>query len=109
MLSKRLRKIADMVDGGSKLADIGTDHAYLPVYLMKEKKILSAVAGDIHYGPYKTAYNFVRNNNMDNSIDVRIGDGLTILNPGETDVLVIAGMGGATIVKILASCPEVVK
>jgi tRNA (adenine22-N1)-methyltransferase len=102
-LSERLRKIADKVPKGARLADIGSDHALLPVYLALERRIVFAVAGEVNEGPYQAAKRQVMRYRLQHLIDVRKGDGLQILAPGEVDVITIAGMGGGLIVDILES------
>ena len=106
-LSARLKKIADMVPAGVTMADIGTDHAYLPIYLVTQNSVTRAIAGDIHYGPYLSAKGAVDANHLEEYISVRQGNGLEVVSPGEADVAVIAGMGGANIIDILSSRPEV--
>ncbi len=106
-LSKRLATIAALVPPGGRLADIGTDHAYLPVYLVTEGIVPSAVAGEVHEGPFRSAAEALAGVGLADRIDLRFGDGLAVLAPGEVDTAVIAGMGGATIVEILAARPEV--
>lgn len=106
-LGKRLQTIADMVPARSTLADIGTDHAYLPIYLVKQKNVIRAIAGDVHHGPFLSAQNAVANAQLEQYISVRQGNGLDVLTPGEADVVVIAGMGGPNIIDILSSRPEV--
>ncbi|HWR07665.1 class I SAM-dependent methyltransferase [Sporomusa sp.] len=106
-LGQRLRTIADMVPIGVTMADIGTDHAYLPIYLVEQKIITSAIAGDIHQGPYLSAKNAVAAVQLTQHISVRLGNGLEVVKPGEAEVVVIAGMGGANIIDILNSRPEV--
>lgn len=106
-LSKRLATIAALVPPGGRLADIGTDHAYLPVYLVTEGIVPSAVAGEVHEGPFRSAAEALAGVGLADRIDLRFGDGLAVLAPGEADTAVIAGMGGATIVEILAARPEV--
>lgn len=108
-LSERLAAIAAMVPAGMTLADIGTDHAYLPIGLALEGKIPAAIAGDVHEGPYKAALEAVRNQGLSERIHVRFGDGLTVLRPGEAAAIAIAGMGGSTIVEILSSRPEILR
>lgn len=105
-LGMRLKTVARFVSRDCILADIGTDHAYLPIYLVKEGIISRALAGDVHTGPYQAAQKAVANANLQKSIEVRHGDGLFIVAPGEADMAVIAGMGGTTIMDILAKCPE---
>lgn len=106
-LGERLQTIADMVPEASILADIGTDHAYLPIYLVEQKRVSRAIAGDIHHGPFLSAKNAVADTQLEQYIAVRQGNGLDVLNPGEADVVVIAGMGGANIIDILSSRPEI--
>jgi len=106
-LDNRLAAIAAMVPAGSKVADIGTDHAYLPIHLETAGITSGAIAGDIHQGPFQAALAAVRRVNLEDRISVRFGDGLAVLSPGEADTAVIAGMGGATIIEILSTQPEV--
>jgi tRNA (adenine22-N1)-methyltransferase len=101
-LSNRLKQIADLVPKGSRLADIGSDHALLPTYLAQQGMISFAVAGEINEGPLKAAAKQVKEAELSHLIQVRLGDGLSVLRPGEVDVITIAGMGGALIVKILS-------
>lgn len=105
-LGARLKAVADFVPPGAVVADIGTDHAYLPIYLVRRRIALRALACDVHFGPYQAAQKAVLNANLAEAIEVRLGDGITVLQPGEAEVAAIAGMGGATIVDILAKCPE---
>lgn len=100
-LGERLRAIAEMVPPGSRLADIGTDHAYLPLYLVKANQIQMAIAVDVNPGPFASAYDAVARAGMSKLIDVRLGDGLRVVTPGEADVVVMAGMGGITMIQIM--------
>ncbi|MCR8631410.1 tRNA (adenine(22)-N(1))-methyltransferase [Paenibacillus radicis (ex Xue et al. 2023)] len=100
-LSKRLEMIAKQVPEGSRMADIGSDHALLPSYLAERGKISKAVAGEVNLGPYQAAAKQVRDAVLGSLIDVRLGDGLAVIQPGEVDVITIAGMGGALIAAIL--------
>ena len=102
-LSIRLQAIADMVPCGAKLADIGTDHAYLPLYLIKQGKISFAVAGEVNRGPYDSAKNMLRKMNCHEKISLRFGNGLKVVREGEVDTVVIAGMGGSTMIDILSA------
>lgn len=106
-LKPRLAAIATMIPVGTRVADIGTDHAYLPVYLVLQDHIAFAVAGEVHEGPFQSAREIIERLALGHRIDLRRGDGLSILQPGEVDVVVIAGMGGQTITSILAAAPAV--
>ncbi len=100
-LSKRLEMIAEEVPPGSRLADIGSDHALLPIYLAERGAIVRGIAGEVNAGPRDAADRNVRAHGMAGLIDVRLGDGLSVVKAGEADVVTIAGMGGALIASIL--------
>lgn len=100
-LSHRLMTIASFVRKGSKIADIGTDHGYIPIYLVSEGISPSALAMDVRKGPLERAGNHVLEYGLGDKIKVRLSDGLKKLEPGEADTIVIAGMGGELIVHIL--------
>lgn len=104
-LSERLQAIAVLAAGSRCLADIGTDHAQLPIWLVENKKIMAAIAADVNSGPYNIARRAVRQAGLAERIAVRQGDGLNALRLGEVDAVAIAGMGGTTIRSILAQCP----
>jgi len=101
-LSKRLSAVAAYALPGGALADIGTDHALLPVSLVQRGTIPNAVAGDVHVGPAQAAERQVQAAGLTDRIDVRVGDGLAVLRPHEVETITIAGMGGGTIVDILS-------
>ena len=98
-LQPRLRLLADMVPAGAHLADIGTDHGYLPVWLMQQGRITSAIAADI--GPEPLAHARRTAAEYGAALDLRLCDGLRGIAPHEADTLVMAGMGGETIIAIL--------
>ncbi|MGZ6503228.1 MAG: tRNA (adenine(22)-N(1))-methyltransferase [Tumebacillaceae bacterium] len=102
-ISNRLARIASFVPQDMKMADIGSDHAYLPLYLTQSGKIVSAIAGEVNDGPFRGAERNVRAHGMKDKISVRKGNGLAVLEPGEVDVITIAGMGGGTIKEILSA------
>jgi tRNA (adenine22-N1)-methyltransferase len=103
-LTPRLQLLADWVPQGAKLADIGTDHGYLPVWLSLQGRLSSAVASDLRKGPLEHAKETGRTYGAQN-IDYRLGNGLEGVRPEEADVIVIAGMGGETISSILEAAP----
>jgi tRNA (adenine22-N1)-methyltransferase len=106
-LDDRLSKIASLVAPGAALADIGSDHARLPLWLLAEGLISAAIATDIAAGPCRTAASFIETAGQSARITVRRGDGLSPLKPGEADTIVIAGLGGASIVRILQRAPKI--
>ena len=106
-LDKRLSAVAALVRQGSRLADIGTDHAYLPVYLVQSGVCPSAIASDIGAGPLDAARRTVTENELTSEIALRLGDGLSTVTDQEVDDVAIAGMGGETIATILEAAPWV--
>jgi len=105
-VSERLRTIAEKVPPGSAVADIGTDHALLPVFLALGGRIRRAVAGDVRDGPIEAARQQVARAGLEQIVEIRKGDGLRVLEPGEADCVVIAGMGGPLIRRILEEGKE---
>ncbi len=105
MTDKRLLCAAAMVRGGGTLADIGTDHAHLPVWLIQNGICERAIAADIGEGPAAAARRTVQEAGLCDCIEVRVGDGLTVLSAEEVTEIVIAGMGGETICEILSAAP----
>ena len=106
-LDKRLGTAAALVRHGARVADIGTDHAYLPVYLVQTGVCPSAIASDIGKGPLEAARHTVTAAGLTDTISLRLGDGLAGIAPDEVDDIVIAGMGGETIAAILQAAPWV--
>ncbi|UUZ96122.1 class I SAM-dependent methyltransferase [Paenibacillus sp. P25] len=100
-LSRRLEMIAEDVPAGDRLADIGSDHALLPSYLAERGIITHGIAGEVNPGPLEAAMKQVNGAGLADVIEVRHGDGLEVIAPGEVDVITIAGMGGALITSIL--------
>lgn len=101
-LSLRLQKAAEFVPQDARLADIGSDHAYLPVALMLQEKISYGIAGEVVVGPYESAKRQVAKNGLEKSIDVRLADGLEAVElSDQVSAITICGMGGVLIRDIL--------
>ncbi len=100
-LNDRLKMIADKIPHCRTLIDVGTDHAYIPIYAMKNGLCEKALAVDLRAGPLKMAYDNIRRVQLENNIETRLGSGLEPILHEECDVIVIAGMGGNLIKKIL--------
>ena len=101
-LQPRLQLLADLVPDGSRLADIGTDHGYLPVRLLQDGRIPSAIAADVGREPLQHAVRTAEEYGVA-GIDFRLCDGLRVVSPQEVDTIVIAGMGGETMIHILSA------
>lgn len=104
-LGERLSACASLVQKDAIVADIGTDHAKLPVYLIHNDLCKGAIASDIAKKPYEGARTFVRDHDLADKIDVRLGAGLEKIAPDEVTDIVIAGMGGELISQILEAAP----
>ncbi|KXH87418.1 tRNA (adenine(22)-N(1))-methyltransferase TrmK [Sporosarcina sp. HYO08] len=101
-LSERLLAVASFVEPNAVLADIGSDHAYLPSYLIRSGKIQKAIAGEVVKGPYEAALRNVTREGLADSIVIRLADGLAAIEEGDrVDTVSIAGMGGTLIASIL--------
>lgn len=108
ILGRRLQAVADLVPASCRcLADIGTDHGYLPAELLLKGRLDRAIAADIGREPLERARRTARQYGLEERMDLRLGNGLNVLEPGEADVIVIAGMGGDSIVSILSAVPWV--
>lgn len=101
-LSKRLQAVADMVSPGMRLADVGTDHGYIPIWLVTSGKIPSAIAMDINEGPLRRAKEHIKECGLEEKIAVRLSDGLKNLKKEEADTVIAAGMGGGLVIRILS-------
>ena len=108
-LSKRLQAVADLVSEGQIVADVGTDHGYIPIYLLETKKCKKAIAMDINKGPLLRAKEHIAEHGLNQKIQVKLSDGVKALSAGECDCVVVAGMGGALAVKIMEEGREVFK
>ena len=100
-LTDRLLKIASLVTKGKRVADIGTDHGYIPVYLLNKGYVDFAILADVNKGPLENARREVRHNNLSDKVDLRLGSGIEVLNENEVDEVIIAGMGGILIGELL--------
>ena len=103
ILDVRLRAAADMVPRGARLADIGSDHAYLPITLCLEEKIDCALASDINDGPVAAAVANIKKNNLEGRIEAIRADGLAGAREFAPDAITVLGMGGELIVTILSA------
>ena len=103
MLSERLKKIADLIEYGETMADIGTDHGFLPVYLIKTGKCPKAIATDISKNSLKKAEELISYEKLLSDCSARVGDGLNPIELGEVDDIAIAGMGGILMTEILSA------
>jgi tRNA (adenine22-N1)-methyltransferase len=100
-LSLRLKTVADSVTGGSRVADVGCDHAYIAIHLAENNIAPRVIAMDVNKGPLSKARENIELRGLKDRIETRLSDGLARLTPGEADTVVIAGMGGALMARIL--------
>ena len=105
--SKRLKEITQFINENDKVIDIGCDHALLDVYLKEEYPNIKVIASDISEGAIKQAKRTIDRHNLNEEIDVRIGDGLTVADIDEYDTIVISGLGFYTIKKILSNSDKI--
>lgn len=108
-ISNRLKAVASFVTSGNRVADIGCDHGYVPIYLIEEGKIPSAIAMDVNKGPLLRAAEHIESCGLSGYIETRLSDGLAELESGEADTVIIAGMGGPLMQKILEDGREVLE
>lgn len=104
-ISKRLLCCASMVQPGSRVADIGTDHGYLGIYLLQSGAARHVIACDLRKDPLENARRNAKLFGVDGKMELRLSDGLEKILPDEVDTVVMAGMGGDLIQKILSQCP----
>lgn len=101
MIDTRLKAVSKYVVG-ERLLDVGSDHAYLPIYLIEQNKIKYAVAGEVVKGPFENSKSNVKGYKFDDKIDVRLGSGLSVIQKDEQfDTITICGMGGPLIASII--------
>lgn len=106
MITPRLNAILKLVPKCKTVCDVGTDHAYIPAYLVKKGICQQAIAMDLREGPLKRAKETVKRCNMEENVSLRLSNGLEKLEENEADVIVIAGMGGLLINEILSANAE---
>lgn len=108
-LSPRLKCVASFVKKDARVVDVGTDHGYIPVYLVENNISKKIIATDINKGPLNKAKRLIQLRQYEDYIETRLGNGLEVLNPKEVDTAIIAGMGGLLITEIIAGAENVVK
>ena len=106
-ISQRLSSVAAMVTPGLRVADIGCDHAYLPIHLIQNRISPEVIAMDINKGPLERAAEHVEAAGLNEKIELRLSDGLSGLLPGEAECIVMAGMGGPLMNGIMDAAPLV--
>ena len=104
-----MQKMADMVGENDVVADLGTDHGYIPIWLMQNAACRDVILTDINSGPLEKARENISKYIPERAFDLRQGSGISVLRPGEADTVIIAGMGGILIRDILADEPEKTK
>ena len=108
-LSKRMNAVVSMVKKCDTVADIGTDHGYVPIYIIKNGISKKAFACDVNKGPLEKAKTNISNYNCSDFIETRLGSGLSVIKPFEVDTAIIAGMGGMLVIDILKNSKDTVK
>ena len=104
-LSPRLKMAAELVRDGSVVADIGTDHAYLPAYLLLNNTVKKALACDLRKGPLNNAAKTAEIYHLKDRIELRLSDGFDSISKGEADDFIICGMGGSLIAELFERTP----
>ncbi len=107
-LSKRMQSVADMIQPCDAVGDIGCDHAFVSIYLVEQHRAKRVIASDVRRGPITIAKRNIEAMNLADQIEIRMGDGLDTIVPGEVNAIVLAGMGGMLMIDILERGEEVV-
>lgn len=107
-LSKRMQSVADMIQPCDAVGDIGCDHAFVSIYLVEQRRAKRVIASDVRRGPIAIAKRNIEAMNLPDQIEIRMGDGLDTIVPGEVNAVVLAGMGGMLMIDILERGEEVV-
>ncbi len=108
-LSRRLGRVAENVESGGIVADIGCDHGFTSIYLVQRGQVRGAIALDVNAGPLARATEHVGQYGLEDRIQVRLSDGMEALSPGEVDTILISGLGGALMERILEQGKDVVR
>lgn len=108
MITPRLKCIIDNTHG-RKIADIGTDHAYIPIYMIENSLADYFIASDVREGPISIASENIKEHNLSDKIETRLGNGLSVLNQNEANTVIIAGMGGQLISEIIEADIDIAK
>lgn len=108
-LSKRLQKVADFVTPGNRAADVGCDHGYVPIWLIENGIVPSAIAADVRPGPLGRAQAHIQEHGLEKKIETRLSDGLEKIRPGEVQTLIFSGMGGPLMIRLLSGGEETAK
>lgn len=103
-LAARLQTLVSLVQKGAIIADIGCDHGYVSAYLVENDVVKKAIAADVNEGPLKSCECLIKQMGLSNAVDIRLSDGLREIRSEECDTIIIAGMGGESIVSILEDC-----
>ncbi len=105
-LSKRLETVASMVTKGNCVVDVGCDHGFVPIFLVESGISLSAVAADVRPGPLSRAKEHIKEHGLEEKIQTRLSDGLANITLGEADSLIMSGIGGILMVRLLTDGDE---
>ena len=100
-LSERLNTVVSFVKPGSRVADVGTDHGYVPIELARRGIIRHGLAMDVRKGPLERAKEHIRQYGLEDVIETRLSDGICQMQDGEADTVIVAGMGGELVIHIL--------
>ena len=109
MIDSRIKAVLNFVEKNSRVVDIGADHGYLSIELVKSGRASFVVASDLNPKPLDAAKKNIAAAGLSDFIEVRLGDGLKVLREGEVDTICVAGMGGALIAEILNDSPQILK
>lgn len=100
-LTERMQAVCDLIKYSKTVCDVGCDHGFVPIYLVKERAFTAALAMDINEGPLAAAGINIEMNGVADKVKTKLSDGLNMLLPGDAEAIVIAGMGGRLMVRIL--------